>query len=242
MLDNFDFDFFIYKILNNTNDEAKSIFLNSKKNIALIALKQISGRGRIKKKWISSFGDLTCTFLINKKIPVEKLGQLNIWITFKIFSVLKKTFPNINFKIKWPNDIYLDNKKLGGILIETNIVDNELSFFLIGIGINLTNNPINLEYPTIALNKYVSNPDPLNLFFKISENLTYSILDLKKKNFLNIDENLLMNFKDYKEKVMIKFKKKTIEGTFVSICEKGDLLLVTDNNKIINVNHGDILL
>ena len=99
MLDNFDFNFFIYKILNNTNDEAKSIFLNSKKNIALIALKQISGRGRIKKKWISSFGDLTCTFLINKKIPVEKLGQLNIWITFKIFSVLKKHFQILILKL-----------------------------------------------------------------------------------------------------------------------------------------------
>ena len=108
---NFYFDHFFYKSLKNTNDTAKKIYDSKKsKNIALLTLLQKSGRGRIDKKWISKKGDLTCSFLVSFQTTVNKLGQINLWFINKVFIILKKLNPDLNLKIKWPNDIYLDEK------------------------------------------------------------------------------------------------------------------------------------
>ena len=149
---NFYFDHFFYKSLINTNDTAKKIYESKKsENIALLTLLQKSGRGRIDKKWISKKGDLTCSFLVSFQTSVKKLGQINLWFINKVFIILKKLNPDLNLKIKWPNDIYLDEQKLGGILVETSILRGNVNYFLFGVGVNIVSNPKNLSYPTTSL-------------------------------------------------------------------------------------------
>ena len=106
--------------------------MKKSKNIALLALLQKNGRGRTSKKWISEEGDLTCSFLLNFQTSVNKLGQINLWFINKVFSVLKALNPDLNLKIKWPNDLYLGEKKLGGILVETSILKGKVNYFLFG--------------------------------------------------------------------------------------------------------------
>ena len=72
---------------------------------------------------------------------VKKLGQINLWFINKVFIILKKLNPDLNLKIKWPNDIYLDEKKLGGILVETSILRGNVNYFLFGVGVNIVSNP-----------------------------------------------------------------------------------------------------
>ena len=142
----FNFDHFFYKSLINTNDSTKKIYdLKKSQNIALLALVQKSGRGRTSKKWISKKGDLTCSFLVSYQTKVNKLGQINLWFINIVFTVLKKKNPSLNLKIKWPNDLYLDDKKLGGILVETSIFRGDVNYFLFGVGINLVSNPAGLK-------------------------------------------------------------------------------------------------
>ena len=71
ILNNFFFNFFFYKILKNTNIKAKNIYNKKKTNIAIFTIKQTLGRGRLNRKWISNEGDLTCSFLLKKKIEVR---------------------------------------------------------------------------------------------------------------------------------------------------------------------------
>ena len=118
-MNNVYFDHFFYKSLNNTNDTTKKIYdLKKSKNIALLALLQKNGRGRTSKKWISEEGDLTCSFLLNFQTSVNKLGQINLWFIDKVFSVLKALNPDLNLKIKWPNDLYLGEKNLEVFLLK----------------------------------------------------------------------------------------------------------------------------
>ena len=124
--------------------------LKKSKNIALLALLQKNGRGRTSKKWISEEGDLTCSFLVNFQTSVNKLGQINLWFINKVFIVLKALNPDLNLKIKWPNDLYLGEKKLGGILVETSILKGKVNYFLFGVGINVVSNPKDLSYPTTS--------------------------------------------------------------------------------------------
>ena len=82
--------------------------------------------------------------MINKDFEVNEIGKINIWFSLTLLSLLKKKFPKKQFKIKWPNDIYLEEKKLAGILIETNIQKNKIRNLIIGLGINFVSSPMNL--------------------------------------------------------------------------------------------------
>tara|TARA_Y100001954_G_scaffold11860_1_gene11692 strand:- start:284 stop:1006 length:723 start_codon:yes stop_codon:yes gene_type:complete len=238
---NLNFDYFFYKSLENTNDTTKRIFdSNKSQNVALLSLEQKSGRGRTNKIWISKEGDLTCSFLVNFQTTVNKLGQINLWFTNKVFIVLKKLNPELNLKIKWPNDIYLDEKKLGGILVETTILRGQVSYFLFGVGINLVSSPKNQSYPTTSLANFSKNVSPLKLFLEISKILTVNFYELKNSSLLVVDENFLKNFKDFEKIIKIKFKKKTLKGKFSSITQNGELVLINNKKKLI-INFGEML-
>jgi len=240
-MNNFYFDHFFYKSLKNTNDTTKKIYDSKKsQNIALLALLQKNGRGRTSKKWISKEGDLTCSFLVSFQTTVNRLGQINLWFVNMIYIVLKKLNPDLNLKIKWPNDLYLDEKKLGGILVETSILKGKVNYFLFGVGINLVSNPKNLSYPTASLRNFSKSISPLVLFLEISKTLTTNYYELKKPSLLKIDNNFLKNFKDFKRIIKIKFKEKILEGTFNSITKNGELVLVTQKKNLI-INFGDML-
>ena len=240
-MSNLNFDYFFYKSLENTNDTTKRIFdSNKSQNVALLSLKQNSGRGRSNKIWLSKEGDLTCSFLVNFQTTVNKLGQINLWFTNKVFIVLKKLNPELNLKIKWPNDIYLDEKKLGGILVETTILRGHVNYFLFGVGINLVSSPKNQSYPTTSLANFSKNVSPLKLFLEISKILTVNFYELKNSSLLVVDENFLKNFKDFEKIIKIKFKKKTLEGRFSSITQNGELVLINNKKKLI-INFGEML-
>ena len=157
-----------------------------------------------------------------------------------MFIVLKKLSPNLNLKIKWPNDLYLDEKKLGGILVETSILRGKVNYFLFGLGINLVSNPKNLFYPTISLRNFSKTISPLKLFLEISKILTKSYDELQNLSSLKIDNDFLNNFKDFKRIVKIKLKEEVVEGEFSSITKNGELVLVTPQKKLI-INFGEIL-
>ena len=88
----------------------------------------------------------------------------------------------MNLKIKWPNDLYLDEKKLGGILVETSIL-RKVNYFLFGVGINLVSNPKNLSYPTTSLVNF-KKISPLKLFLEISKTITNNYFELKNSSLL----------------------------------------------------------
>ena len=104
-------------------------------------------------------------------VSPKRLGQINIWFINILYEILKKIYPTLDLKIKWPNDLYLNDSKLGGVLMETSIKNNTSSYILIGVGINLISSPKNLDYPTTSISNYKLKTDPVNVFFlKYQEN------------------------------------------------------------------------
>ena len=187
------FDFYFFKTSLSTNNEVKKNLskFKEKKNIALFSLKQIKGRGRINRKWISKKGDLTCSYLINKDFKINEIGKINIWFSIVLLSLLKRKFPKKKFKIKWPNDIYLNNKKLAGVLIETNIVKNKIKSLIIGLGVNFVSSPKNLDYKTISVSSFSKDVNPINFFIQLTKEINDSMLNLKRKIMYNTDQNFI---------------------------------------------------
>ena len=158
---------FKYKKVSSTNDIAMQKIRQGYKAGVIISDKQTHGRGQHGKKWVSNKGNLffSIFFIINKKIQISRLVISNLGIIKKILSKYIKS----KIKIKRPNDITVDKKKICGILNETLFYDN-LKFLVIGIGINIVSSPNLKDYPTTNLNeitnKRISKTKLLNKIIK----------------------------------------------------------------------------
>ena len=144
---------FIYKKINNTNDTAIQKIKNGFSRGLVFAVEQKRGRGQYGKKWISLKGNLFLSifFKIKRKTEIKKITSINCKIIKGILSKLFKT----KLSIKLPNDLLINKKKVCGILQET-IINNDNKFIIIGVGINLSKNPIIINYPTTNLLKETS--------------------------------------------------------------------------------------
>ena len=233
-----DQNFLIYYLdkVDSTNIKIKTISeKNSNKgNIALLAYNQTNGKGRSQNYWISNYGDLTCSFLIKKKIEVDKLGQINILISVSIIEALKKIFPNLIIKVKWPNDLYVGNKKIGGILLESQIRKNFTSYFIIGLGINIVTSPNIGKYETTKISDYIENIDLKKIFHLVGDIIHKNICLWDKIGFEFFKSKWLSFSKDVGSKVSIKNNNNFYSGSFKTISENGELVINTKEKKTIS--------
>ena len=236
------FDIYFNKLSLNTNDEVRDLIktTHTKNNLALFTLEQKNGRGRMNREWISKKGDLICSFLINKKINIKEIGKVNIWFSQILLNLIKTEIPNQNFKIKWPNDIYFDDKKLGGILIETNIVNNEIQNIVIGLGLNFISTPRHLNYKTICISDFSKKIKPLTFFISLVLEMNKSLINFKNllSKFTCLD--IKQNFKSFGEVVKIRINNKIVEGIFSDLSDSGELILKV-GNKYHVINYGEVI-
>ena len=122
----------------------------------IMAEAQSAGRGRYKRSWISHHGNLYASFIFDSE---ERDPRLSYMIAVAIAESLIAF--GIHPKIKWPNDILIDGKKVSGALTEY-----AGRFVIIGIGINIKSNPTVENYKTTKLDNYakVDKSDLLNKF------------------------------------------------------------------------------
>ena len=99
---------------------------------------QTEGKGQRGSGWVSESGkNLTFSVLYNQKVDgITSLFNLNIMVALSVVEALK-LISNLNFVIKWPNDILAENKKIGGILIENTFKNSSEVQSIIGIGLNV---------------------------------------------------------------------------------------------------------
>jgi len=143
------FEIFKFKSVTSTNDVAINLIREEKKKVGCVyADKQIKGRGSHGREWISDEGNLFGSIffpLKNNYPPFNEFSTINPII---ISGVIKRFCEKKNIKLKFPNDIFLNRRKISGILQEL-ITINSKKFLIIGIGINIVSNPkINNKYKT----------------------------------------------------------------------------------------------
>lgn len=104
---------------------------------AVIAAQQEAGRGQWGRQWLSPLGGLYLSVAIAPNIPAEICAQLTLCSAWGIASQLRDL--GVLVALKWPNDLLLDDRKLGGILTETRLQQNRISKAVIGVGLNWSN-------------------------------------------------------------------------------------------------------
>nr|WP_199295722.1 biotin--[acetyl-CoA-carboxylase] ligase [Trichocoleus sp. FACHB-591] len=104
---------------------------------AVLALQQESGRGQWGRQWQSPLGGLYLSVALSPALPVANSAQLTLCSAWGIATALRSY--NLPVQLKWPNDLVLNGRKLGGILTETRIRQGQVTKAVVGVGINWTN-------------------------------------------------------------------------------------------------------
>lgn len=155
------------KSVDSTNIYAKEIANEIKENAIIIANKQTNGYGTNNRKWYSDEDSIICSFFIKRKnnvIPLDYSHKIGI-----IVSNVVNKICDVKTYIKKPNDIYLNEKKLGGILIETRYMSEKLDYVIIGIGLNINQVSLPKEIKDIATSLSIETKRKYNKEEIISE-------------------------------------------------------------------------
>lgn len=209
-------------------DEAKKYPLNT----VLTAEEQIKGRGKGDRIWNSQKSN-NLYFSLNIETGVFE-NYYPFLTSLALLKALKEYDDKINLKLKWPNDLILNDKKMCGILLEKNE-----NFIVIGIGVNIDFYPENTNFLATSLSAEGYNIDKNELLQKFLKHFSNLFKDINFLGFKNIRNEWLVNA--YKLHEKIKVNRDGIEyiGIFEDISEDGALVLNTDN-KILKFYSADI--
>lgn len=109
---------------------------NTEHGTVIVADEQDEGIGRGKKKWASPRGGLWMSLIIKPKIDFAKINMISVISAISVCEAIND-ISHLKTVIKWPNDVLINEKKLAGILIDTNTNNNKNDYIIIGIGINI---------------------------------------------------------------------------------------------------------
>ena len=123
----------------------------------VIAGRQTSGRGRLRRTWYSSDGGLYFTLILRPDIPLQWCFRVNFAASLALCRTLR-SLTGLNAAVKWPNDILVDGKKLSGMLSEMEAEAEMVSFVTVGIGINVNNDPTADEPNACSLRQLLGKP------------------------------------------------------------------------------------
>jgi len=152
---------------------------------------QTNGKGTDSKTWESEKGkNLTFSIILYPTITADKQFLLNKAISLGICNSLRAELNQDDITIKWPNDIYIADKKVCGILIQNSIIGDQFDYMVIGIGLNINQTVFLSDAPNpVSLKQKTGKEYDLE---KLLENLLKSVLE-KYLQVLSGQELLIEN-------------------------------------------------
>lgn len=230
--------------VSSTMDIAFNILKTSEQHscFAVFSHEQYKGRGKFQRKFYSPLNQgIYLTIVIKastlpKNIDLDLIPIISAVTTQKIIQKFSKS----KIKFKWVNDLYILNKKIGGILCEYKII-NGTKYLFIGIGVNITQK-VNYNYPITPNNKigYISNDkfDLKNSIYKIVSGL---LLALHNSKILKSYINYYISNQVLKPGMLVTLSVglSKIKGQFIKVTPKGTLV-IKEKSKLLKVRYGEI--
>ncbi|MDY6934859.1 MAG: biotin--[acetyl-CoA-carboxylase] ligase [Spirochaetota bacterium] len=131
-------DIVYYIKTESTNTIANNLAIDgAEEGTVVIAEEQTKGRGRLDRSWLSpAYKNILMSVIFRPNIEPLKVFNLTMLSSLSVVKAIEST-TNIKAQIKWPNDVYIENKKVGGILTELNAEQDRINFAIVGIGLNV---------------------------------------------------------------------------------------------------------
>lgn len=230
-----DWRFDLYqKVLSTQNYVHDAIALAEPEGLVVQALQQQGARGRHGNKWDAPIGNLYMSVLLRPNCDLGQAGQLAFVIAVALSDALDDYIDpkKHNKTLKWPNDILIDNRKISGILLESDIRENKLNAIVAGIGLNIFKAPD----LAVALNDIAKEPVYVN---KVRDNILDKLAIYyglwQEKGFAPIHEAWLKQAHGIGQPITARLPEKSFKGVFKGMTEEGSLILDMDGtDKIIH--------
>ncbi|SHI92682.1 BirA family transcriptional regulator, biotin operon repressor / biotin-[acetyl-CoA-carboxylase] ligase [Clostridium cavendishii DSM 21758] len=217
-----------FDTIDSTNTKAKELWRDLENGTLIVSEFQKSGRGRLGRPWCSSpRKNILCSIVLKPNMDIKEIPK----VTSLVAAVLYKTFNDfsIDVKIKWPNDLFLNSKKIAGILTEMSGDMDSINYLIIGIGININS----------TLTDFNEEINKIATSLNIEYGHEFSRQEFLAK-FLNNFEEFWTNFTNgnFKEALTICRENSNIINKDVLLISRG----VSESVTVLNLNDDSSLL
>ena len=231
---------YFYPELSSTMDLAKDLARqNCPEFTVVIAGRQTHGRGRLNRMWLSDDGGLYFTMVLRPDIPLPLSARVNFLASLTLARMFRETF-NIEATVKWPNDILVDGRKISGMLSELEAEADRVFFINIGMGINVNNNPSEVEPAATSLRELSGQQVDRRII--LAHFLNEFEEGMQKADF----DNVISEWKKFtvtlNRRVRIVTRQEVSEGLAVDVENDGALLLEMAEGTRKKIVYGDCFL
>lgn len=210
--------------------------------LVIIAEEQTGGIGRLGRSWVSPAGGIWITIVLKPKIPVDHVFMVTMAASVAVARAIRKEF-DLGALIKWPNDVYIGDNKVAGLLLELSAEADTIHYCLLGIGIDVNIAPNELDAVPSAATSISSevgyDVDRASFLARILREFESRYLLMESEEY----EPVLREWKSLsctlEHRVRINTLKANFEGEAIDIDEFGALLIRKDNGKVVRVIAGD---
>ena len=194
----------------------------------VFAESQTAGRGRRDNRWLAPRGkDLMFSLLLKPAIALEKWPRITTLAALAICKAIADELP-LQPRIKWPNDVYLSDRKVSGLLAETVSLRDGMRIVL-GIGLNVNTLEFPPELNATSLLRDLSSP----LVREIDRNaLAYRLLNALQNEFARIDDDFPAVIAEVRERswltgrqIRCRSEGRAVHGRALDLNEEGHLML-----------------
>ena len=211
----------------------------------VLADQQFSGRGRGTRTWHSPAGvGIYCSAVLRPTTPPAKAQLITLMAGVSIVKAIALC-TGLSPRVKWPNDILINDKKVAGILLESMISGTQIGHSVLGFGVNVNNGPADLpENPRMQVSSLLMEQkepvDRITLLIEIFSELERLYHIFEHKDFPIILEQWRRYSSTLGQRVRIWHKDEATEGIALDLTEDGGLLVRLEGEKQIIIHAGDV--
>lgn len=225
----------------STNDEARHLVSQGEREgTVIIAGSQLKGRGRLGRRWVSPPGGIYLSVILKPYISAAKLPIITIFASVAVVRTIRG-LAKLDASVKWPNDIVISGKKVGGILCEATKRN-----IIIGIGVNLNTNLSILPKPLKKQATSVKFESGINVSRDKVIKILLEELDKLYRDFLSRRHNDILaewssSCQTLGSRIKIELTKGEVRGIAESVGGRGELIVRCYDGKIRKVFPEDVI-
>jgi BirA family biotin operon repressor/biotin-[acetyl-CoA-carboxylase] ligase len=212
----------------STNDDAKRMAAQGAAEGTIVwADRQAAGRGRRGRRWESPAGNLYCSLVLRPDVPLARAGQVGFAAALAIAETVQECLPpDVSVRCKWPNDVLIHGRKTAGLLLETETrADSTVDWLVLGVGINVSSYPENVEFPATSLSTEGSQADVDSVLTQFRRHFYRCYESWRNDGFAPLRDAWLTRAAGLGGPITVRLDDRTIAGVFGGLDADGALLL-----------------
>ncbi|MBS1617413.1 MAG: biotin--[acetyl-CoA-carboxylase] ligase [Bacteroidetes bacterium] len=223
--------------VDSTNNYAKNLLASQRvpEGTLITASEQTAGRGQAESRWHTEPGqNLTASFILYPTfLAADRQFFLSMAVSLAVRELCEEVI-NDDIRIKWPNDIYHNGRKLAGILIENTISGSQLSSSVVGIGLNVNQVDFDPALPNPASLRSGSGQqqDLRHITEKLSTYLEKYYLQLRNLHYNFLDKAYTVHLYRYNQTALYRRDGQEFRGEIMGVTKEGKLIIESNGRQL----------